>query len=65
MMLSPTIPRRIVLGIVFVSLFCPSAMSAQSGTWALTNVRIETVTKGVIEKGTIVIRGGLLVAVGG
>ena len=37
---------------------------AQSGTWALTNARIETVTKGTIEKGTIVIRNGLIEAVG-
>ena len=64
MMLSPTILRRTILGIVFVSLLCPSAMPGQSGTWALTNARIETVSKGVIEKGTIIIRGGLIVAVG-
>ncbi|MGI8496508.1 MAG: amidohydrolase family protein [Gemmatimonadaceae bacterium] len=38
--------------------------SAQEGTWALTNARIETVTHGVIERGTIVIRDGLIVAVG-
>ena len=38
--------------------------SAQEGTWALTNARIETVTRGVIEKGTIVIRDGLIEAVG-
>ena len=63
-MLSPTIPRRTILGIVLFSIAWPSAMSAQSGTWALTNARIETVSKGVIEKGTIVIRGGLIVAVG-
>ena len=64
MKFSPTIPRRTILGIVFLSMVWPSAMAAQSGTWALTNARIETVSKGVIEKGTIVIRGGLIVAVG-
>lgn len=64
MMLSLTILRRTILGIVFVAIVCPSAMTAQSGTWALTNARIETVTKGVVEKGTIVIRDGLIVAVG-
>jgi imidazolonepropionase-like amidohydrolase len=37
---------------------------AQDGTWALTNVRIETVTRGVIEHGTIVVRDGLIQAVG-
>jgi imidazolonepropionase-like amidohydrolase len=37
---------------------------AQEGAWALTNARIETVTKGVIERGTIVVRDGLIAAVG-
>ena len=39
-------------------------LAAQSDTWALTNARIQTVTRGVIEKGTIVIRKGLIEAVG-
>ncbi|MGQ0714383.1 MAG: amidohydrolase family protein [Gemmatimonadaceae bacterium] len=39
-------------------------VSAQEGPWALTNARIETVTRGVIERGTIVIRDGLIEAVG-
>jgi imidazolonepropionase-like amidohydrolase len=42
----------------------PLTASAQDGTWALTNARIETVTRGVIERGTIVIRDGLIEAVG-
>jgi imidazolonepropionase-like amidohydrolase len=58
---TPTILRRIALGIVLAS---PAALHAQAGTWAITNARIETVTKGVIEKGTIVIRDGLITAVG-
>ena len=37
---------------------------AQEGTWALTNARIETVARGVIERGTLVIRDGLIEAVG-
>ncbi len=37
---------------------------AQDGPWVLTNVRIETVTRGVIERGTVVIRDGLIAAVG-
>ena len=41
-----------------------ASASAQEGTWALTNARIETVTRGVIEKGTIVIRDGLIESVG-
>ena len=37
---------------------------AQSDTWALTNARIQTVTRGVIDKGTVIIRKGLIEAVG-
>jgi imidazolonepropionase-like amidohydrolase len=57
--------RRIALGIVLAApLAMPSVLGAQSGTWALTNARIETVSKGVIENGTIIIRNGLITAVG-
>jgi imidazolonepropionase-like amidohydrolase len=42
----------------------PCLGAAQEGTWALTNARIETVSRGVIERGTIVIRDGLIEAVG-
>ncbi len=35
-----------------------------TGAWALTNARIETVTKGTIERGTVVIRDGVIEAVG-
>ena len=47
-----------------VLLACVPAARAQEGTWALTNARIETVTHGVIDRGTIVIRDGLIEAVG-
>jgi imidazolonepropionase-like amidohydrolase len=49
---------------LLVGLALPSVVAAQDGTWALTNARIETVTRGVIERGTIVIRDGLIEAVG-
>src|SRR5688500_12238596 len=49
---------------LLVALALPSIADAQEGTWALTNARIETVTRGVIERGTIVIREGLIEAVG-
>jgi len=42
----------------------PRLAVAQSDTWALTNARIQTVTKGVIEKGTIIVRKGLIEAIG-
>ena len=51
-----------------VALVAPRAAQPQApapgGAWALTNARIETVTKGTIEKGTIVIRDGIIEAVG-
>lgn len=50
---------HLALGLAF-----PCLASAQDGTWALTNARIETVTRGVIERGTVVIRDGLIEAVG-
>ena len=57
--------RRMLPGVAFaVAASGPAALGAQQGTWALTNARIETVTKGVIEKGTIIIRDGLITAVG-
>lgn len=37
---------------------------ARSGTFALTNANIETVTKGVIQNGTVIIREGKIAAVG-
>ena len=49
--------------------FTTVALMAQSpkatyGTYALTNATIQTVTKGVIEKGTVVISNGKITAVG-
>ncbi|HEV8598172.1 MAG TPA: amidohydrolase family protein [Gemmatimonadales bacterium] len=55
--------RAFVLGAVLFPLASRSSV-AQSDTWALTNVRIQTVTRGVIEKGTVLIRKGLIEAVG-
>src|SRR5687768_16348992 len=52
------------LAAVIAALALPYLASAQEGTWALTNARIETVARGVIERGTIVIRDGLIEAVG-
>ena len=51
-------------GLLSVFLAAASTAHAQDGTWALTNVRIETVSRGVIERGTIVIRDGLIESVG-
>jgi hypothetical protein len=65
MVLPSAILRRTALGIVLAApLVAPASIGAQSGTWALTNARIETISKGVIEKGTIIIRNGLITAVG-
>jgi amidohydrolase family protein len=65
MRLAPPLVSGLVLG---VALLAPRDAHAQApasgGTWALTNARIETITKGTIEKGTIVIRDGIIEAVG-
>ena len=39
-------------------------LRAYTGTFALTNARIETVTRGAIERGTVVLRDGVIEAVG-
>ena len=65
MRLAPPLASGFLLGVALVA---PRAAHTQApasaGTWALTNARIETVTKGTIEKGTIVIRDGIIEAVG-
>jgi imidazolonepropionase-like amidohydrolase len=62
--------HRLVLPVAALAL-TQTAAGAQSnsrdnltGVWALTNARIETVTKGTIERGTVVIRDGVIEAVG-
>ncbi|HEY5544812.1 MAG TPA: amidohydrolase family protein [Gemmatimonadaceae bacterium] len=62
--------HRLVLPVAALAL-TQTAVGAQSnsrdnltGVWALTNARIETVTKGTIERGTVVIRDGVIEAVG-
>lgn len=62
--------HRVVLSVA-VTVFLPGSTAAQShsrdvetGVWALTNARIETVTRGTIDRGTIVIRNGIIEAVG-
>jgi imidazolonepropionase-like amidohydrolase len=65
MRLAPPLASGFILG---VALALPRDAQSQAppsgGTWALTNARIETVTKGTIEKGTIVVRDGIIEAVG-
>jgi len=61
MRLAPPLASGFLLSAALLS---ARAVHAQDGTWALTNARIETVTRGTIEKGTIVIRNGLIEAVG-
>ena len=65
MRLAPPLASGFVLGVALVAPHVAHSQGqASGGTWALTNVRIETVTKGTIEKGTIVIRDGLIESVG-
>lgn len=60
-----------LLVLPFAALALAQTAGAQSqsrdnltGAWALTNARIETVTRGVIDRGTVVIRDGVIEAVG-
>jgi imidazolonepropionase-like amidohydrolase len=55
---------RVAAALVMLPALAGRAAQAQEGPWALTNARIQTVTHGVIEHGTIVIRNGLITAVG-
>jgi imidazolonepropionase-like amidohydrolase len=55
---------RIAAALAFLPALAVRAAQAQEGPWALTNARIETVTHGVIARGTIVITNGLITAVG-
>jgi hypothetical protein len=65
MRLAPPLVSGLLLGVALASPRVAQAQApAKGGVWALTNARIETVTKGTIEKGTIVIRDGLIEAVG-
>src|SRR6476620_2784454 len=65
MRLAPPLASGFLLGVALVlPRDAQSQTPAPAGTWALTNARIETATKGRIEKGTIVIRDGIIEAVG-
>jgi len=59
---------NMLLAIAFatVSLFQPQEQDqkARQGTYAITNARIETVSDGTIENGTVVIEGDRIIAVG-
>lgn len=55
------LPCSCLAGLALVG---PVPLTAQQLSWALTNARIETVTRGTIERGTVVIRNGLITAVG-
>lgn len=59
--------KRLVTGIVLVALAVTTwaqSPKGKYGTFALTNATIETVTKGVITNGTVVITDGKITAVG-
>ena len=47
-----------------VNIAFAQSKKARSGTFALTNASIETVTKGVIQNGTVIIRDGKIASVG-
>lgn len=55
-------PSLLALGLVFA--WPHGALAGQRPPWALINARIETVTRGTIDRGTILIRDGLISGVG-
>lgn len=67
---TPALPhaRTLLLILALLFLSVPAARGqvpkARAGTFALTNARIQTVTNGVIENGTVVIADGRIAAVG-
>jgi imidazolonepropionase-like amidohydrolase len=65
-MILPRNSRAVTLAATLAVLSTLSArdVRAQESSWALTNARIETVTHGVIARGTIVIKNGLITAIG-
>lgn len=60
--------KKIIITASLVLLFGAALLAqspkGKSGTFALTNANIETVTKGVINNGTVIISGGKITAVG-
>lgn len=54
----------ITLLLCFAVALMAQSPKGKSGTFALTNANIETVTKGVINNGTVIISGGKITAVG-
>ncbi len=55
---------RTLTTICFLLLAASASLLSQSRFYALTNARIETVTNGVIERGTLVMRDGRIEALG-
>ena len=56
--------RWLLVSGLLPSLSIAGPLAAQGGSWALTNARIQTVSGGLIERGVILIRDGLIQAVG-
>ena len=64
---APLSPMRLLALLLLLALATGAAAQDyryETGTYAITDVRIETVTNGAIESGTIVIRDGAIEAVG-
>jgi imidazolonepropionase-like amidohydrolase len=56
--------RTLLLMLAALTVSYSAAAQARRGTYALTNARIETITNGTIERGTILIRDGRIAALG-
>ncbi|HEX6718729.1 MAG TPA: hypothetical protein VF088_16605, partial [Pyrinomonadaceae bacterium] len=62
----PKVRSRLIVAFLSLLLFASSTIAQRSAidTYAITNARIVTVSGPVIERGTVVIRNGLIAAAG-
>ncbi len=63
-LLSGSSPMLVAVCAAAAALGAPSSALAQQDTWALTNVRVITVSGNPIANGTVIVRNGLIVEVG-
>ena len=55
---------KIVLTVILLAISALAQSKSEQGTYAILNARIVTVTNGVIERGTIIVKNGRIEAVG-
>lgn len=56
--------KRLLLSLFFLAATIPAAAQYRKGTYLLTNARIETITHGIIDHGSLLISNGKITALG-